>query len=452
MIDNITPKKIVSLLDKYIVGQKNAKKAIAIALRTRYRRAMVEGDIKEEIVPKNILMIGPTGVGKTEIARRIARITKAPFVKVEASKFTEVGYIGRDVESMVRDLARISYEMIKKEELEKVKEKAFCAAEDRILDILVPSLKKPKSIYDTPEEEERLSKTRDKFREKLQKGELDDKIIEITTSSNKNSGQFMPFMEVAAVPMDDLDSSLKDMLSSIVPSKKKTRKVTVKEAKNILKEEEAQKLIDKDKVKELAIQRASNDGIIFIDEIDKITGKGSSHGPDISREGVQRDLLPIVEGSSVNTRYGIIKTDHILFIAAGAFHQSKPSDMVPELQGRFPIRVELNALTKEDFVRILKEPKNALIKQYTALLKTEGINLKFLDSGIEKIAELAEVVNRETENIGARRLHTLLERLLEDIAFEAPDIEKKDIEIDDKYTEEKLLHVVKNKDLNRYIL
>ncbi len=450
-MNELTPKKIVELLDKYIVGQKDAKKAIAIALRTRYRRSMVDGDIKDEIVPKNILMIGPTGVGKTEIARRIAKITNAPFVKVEASKFTEVGYVGRDVESMVRDLARISYEMVKKEELNKVEDKAIKAAEDRILEILVPSIKKPKTIYDTPEEEERLTRTKEKFREKLKNGELDDKTIEITVSQQKNQ-QFMPFIEVAAAPIDELDSNLKDMLDNIIPSKKKTRKVTVKEAKNILKEEEAQKLIDKEKVKEKAIERASNYGIIFIDEIDKVVGKSAGSGPDVSREGVQRDLLPIVEGSSVNTRYGTIKTDHILFIAAGAFHQSKPSDMIPELQGRFPIRVELQPLKKDEFVRILKEPKNALIKQYRALLSVDGVELVCEDSGIEKLAELAEKINQETENIGARRLHTLLERLLDDISFEAPDIDEKTVKIDDKYVENKISDIADDKDLSRYIL
>ncbi len=450
MEDKLTPKKIVELLDKYIVGQNEAKKAIAIALRTRYRRHKVQSDIKEEIMPKNILMIGPTGVGKTEIARRIAKITNAPFVKVEASKFTEVGYVGRDVESIIRDLARISYEMVKQEELKKVEDKAKKEAEERVLDILVPPIKK-RSIYDT-EEEERIQRTREKFREKLKNGELDNKVIEITINPQRND-QFMPFIEVAAAPIDELDSSLRDMLDNILPGRKKTRKVTVKEALRIFQEEEAQKLIDKDKVKEKAIEKASNDGIVFIDEIDKIVTKsGSSHGPDVSREGVQRDLLPIVEGSTVNTRYGSIKTDHILFIAAGAFHQVKPSDMIPELQGRFPIRVELKPLTKEDFIRILKEPKNALIKQYKALLETEEINLEFTDDAIEKIAEIAEKINKETENIGARRLHTLLEKLLEDISFEAPDIESKDITIDANYVAEKLSDIVEDRDLSRYIL
>ncbi|AEA33427.1 ATP-dependent protease ATPase subunit HslU [Hippea maritima] len=450
MEHKLTPKKIVELLDKYIVGQKEAKKAIAIALRTRYRRHKVSGDIKEEIMPKNILMIGPTGVGKTEIARRIAKITNAPFVKVEASKFTEVGYVGRDVESIIRDLARISYEMVKQQELKKVEDKAEKEAEERVLDILVPPVKK-RSIYDT-EEEERVSRTREKFREKLKSGELNEKIIEITINPQKPE-QMVPFIEVAAAPIDELDSNLKDMLDNLLPGRKKTRKVTVKEALKILKDEEAQKLIDKDKVKEKAIEKASNDGIVFIDEIDKIISKSSStSGPDVSREGVQRDLLPIVEGSSVNTRYGIIKTDHILFIAAGAFHQVKPSDMIPELQGRFPIRVELRPLTKGDFIRILREPKNALIKQYKALLETEGIEIKFSDDAIEKIAEIAEKINKETENIGARRLHTLLEKLLEDISFEAPDIEPKEITIDAKYVGEKLSSIVEDRDLSRYIL
>jgi len=450
MEDKLTPKKIVDLLDKYIVGQAEAKKAIAIALRTRYRRHNVTGDIKDEIMPKNILMIGPTGVGKTEIARRIAKITNAPFVKVEASKFTEVGYVGRDVESIIRDLARISYEMVRQEELKKVEDKAKKEAEERLLDILVPPIKK-RSIYDT-EEEERIQKTREKFREKLRKGELDDKIVEITINPQRNE-QVMPFIEVAAAPIDELDSSLRDMLDNILPGRKKTRKVPVKEALRIFQDEEAQKLIDKDKVKEKAIEKASNDGIVFIDEIDKIVTKsGSSHGPDVSREGVQRDLLPIVEGSTVNTRYGSIKTDHILFIAAGAFHQAKPSDMIPELQGRFPIRVELQPLKKEEFIRILKEPKNALIKQYKALLETEGVKIEFSDDAIEKIAEIAEKINKETENIGARRLHTLLEKLLEEISFEAPDIEEKEITIDFKYVESKLSDIVEDRDLSRYIL
>ncbi len=450
MENKLTPKKIVELLDKYIVGQSEAKKAIAVALRTRYRRHKVEGDIKEEIMPKNILMIGPTGVGKTEIARRIAKITNAPFVKVEASKFTEVGYVGRDVESIIRDLARISYEMVKQEELKKVEDKAKKEAEERVLDVLVPPIKK-RSIYDT-EDEERIKRTREKFREKMKNGELDEKIIEITINPQRGE-QLVPFIEVAAAPIDELDSNLKDMLDNIMPNKKKTRKVTVKEALRIFQEEEAQKLIDKDKVKEKAIEKASNDGIVFLDEIDKIVTKtGSSQSPDVSREGVQRDLLPIVEGSTVNTRYGSIKTDHILFIAAGAFHQVKPSDMIPELQGRFPIRVELKPLTKEDFIRILKEPKNALIKQYRALLETEGIKLEFSENAIEKIAEIAEKINKETENIGARRLHTLLEKLLEDISFEAPDIENKDITIDANYVKDNLSDIVEDRDLSRYIL
>ena len=448
---DLTPKKIVQLLDKYIIGQSEAKKSIAIALRMRYRRNMVTDEIKEEITPKNILMIGPTGVGKTELARRISKIAKAPFVKVEASKFTEVGYVGRDVESMIRDLARVSYDMVREEEIEKVQDKAEKAAKERILEILVPSLKKAKTIYDTPEENDKLTKTKNKFRLKLQNGELDDKTIEITISE-KRSGQFMPFMEVAAAPIDELDLNLKDMLSNIMPGKKKTRKVSIKEAKRILQDEEAQKLIDKNKINEQAIERAAKDGIIFIDEIDKVAGKTYGSGADISREGVQRDLLPIVEGSSINTRYGTIKTDHILFIAAGAFHESKPSDLIPELQGRFPIRVELSALLKEDFIKILEEPKNALIKQYQALLGTEEISLKFSDDAIEKIAEFAEKVNEKTENIGARRLHTILEKLLEDISFEAPDIENKKILIDSKYVENKLSDIIEDRDLSKYIL
>ncbi len=452
----LTPREIVKFLDKYIIGQDEAKKAVAVALRTRYRRSKVQEDIREEITPKNILMIGPTGVGKTELARRMAKIVNAPFIKVEASKFTEVGYVGRDVESMIRDLVRVSYEMVKSEELAKVESKAEKLAEERIIEALIPPVNKGEYIYEQDdltklEHEERLKKTREKFRDKLRKGDLDNKIIEIEINKGQQES-FMPFIEVAAAPIEDIDSSLKDMLNNLMPGRKKKRKVTIREAKKLLKEEEAQKLIDQERVKEKAVYKAENYGIVFIDEIDKIAGKTSGSGPDISREGVQRDLLPIVEGSSVNTRYGTVKTDHILFIAAGAFHESKPSDLIPELQGRFPIRVELNALSKDDFVKILTEPKNALIKQYQALLAADGIEIDFTQKAIERIAEIGEAVNKKTENIGARRLHTLMEKLLEDISFEAPDIPQKQITIDKYYVDKKLKNIAEDKDLSKYIL
>lgn len=448
----LTPKKIVEFLDKYIVGQAQAKKAIAIALRSRYRRSKLPDDIKEDVIPKNILMIGPTGVGKTEIAKRVAKIVNAPFVKVEATKFTEIGYVGRDVESIIRDLASVGYETAKTQELEKVYSQAEKIAMSRILDILVPPIKKKISIYEeNHEEEEGIKKTREKFREKLEKGEFDDKIIEITIEEKDLSMQ-IPFIEISQPMMEDFDSNLKNLLSNMLPSKKKTKKVTIKEAKEILKEEEAYNLIDKEKVKEIARELVSNMGIVFIDEIDKIAGKTAGGGPDISREGVQRDLLPIIEGSAINTKIGVIKTDHILFIAAGAFHQTKPSDLIPELQGRFPIRVELQALTKDDFFKILTQPKNALINQYIELLKTEGVNLTFTNEAIKKIAELAEYFNEKNENIGARRLHTLIEKVLEDILFEAPDIQKKDVVVDDEYVMQKVADVVENLDLSKYIL
>ncbi len=451
-LKELTPKKIVEFLDKYIVGQSQAKKAIAIALRSRYRRSKLSDDIKEDVAPKNILMIGPTGVGKTEIAKRVAKIVNAPFIKVEATKFTEIGYVGRDVESIIRDLTSVGYEMAKAEELEKVDSQAEKIALSRILDILVPPVKKKISIYEeNKDEEEGIKKTREKFREKLEKGEFDDKIIEITVEE-KDLGMQIPFIEISQPMMEDFDSNLKSLLSNMLPSKKKVKKVTIKEAKKIFKEEEAQNLIDKEKVKEIARELVTNMGIVFIDEIDKIAGKTAGGGPDISREGVQRDLLPIIEGSSVNTKIGIIRTDHILFISAGAFHQTKPSDLIPELQGRFPIRVELQALTKDDFYKILTQPRNALIKQYIELLKTEGINLMFTDEAIQKIAELAEYFNEKNENIGARRLHTLIEKVLEDVLFEAPDVQSTDISIDDKYVVQKVANIVENLDLSRYIL
>ncbi|MCD6223588.1 MAG: ATP-dependent protease ATPase subunit HslU [Deltaproteobacteria bacterium] len=446
---NFTPQEIVQYLNKYIIGQDKAKRAIAIALRTHYRRGLLPSEIKEEVTPKNILMIGPTGVGKTEIARRIARLANAPFVKVEASKFTEVGYVGRDVESMVRDLVRVSMEMVKKEEFKKVESSAQQAAEERILDALIPPVESG-HFQEDYSAREKIKETREKFRKKLHKGELDKRTIEIDV--NESLSTSIPMVEIFAPNLEDLDANIKDMLGSVLPRRKKKKKVRVEVAKRLLKEEEAQRLVDNDKVTEEAKRRAEQRGIIFIDEIDKIAGKTAGSGPDISREGVQRDILPIVEGSTVNTRHGTVHTDHILFIAAGSFHAVKPSDLIPELQGRFPIRVELGSLKKEDFVKILTEPENALIKQYVELLKTEGIKLSFKKDAIEKIAELAVEVNDKTENIGARRLHTILEKLLEDISFDAPSTGKKDIIINSQYVENKLSDIVEDKDLSKYIL
>jgi len=443
--EELTPKQIVAELDKYIVGQKEAKKAVAIALRNRWRRSKLPEELRDEVIPKNILMIGPTGVGKTEIARRLANLVGAPFIKVEATKFTEVGYVGRDVESIIRELAEASFKMVKAEKMEEVQEKAKKLAEEKILDYLIPRKVKRYGTFETFEEEE--SPAREKFREMLRKGELDDRVIEIEVEEKPTvvGGVIAPGME-------DLENQLKDLFSNLAPTKRKRRKTTVKEAKKILQQQEAEKLIDMDEVASEAVYRAENYGIVFIDEIDKVAGKQSGSGPDVSREGVQRDLLPIVEGTTVSTKYGPVKTDHILFIAAGAFHLSKPSDLIPELQGRFPIRVELQALTKEDFVKILTQPKNALIKQYKALMETEGVELEFTDEAIETIAEIAEEVNEKTENIGARRLHTILERIMEDFSFEAPDLKGQHIIIDENLVRTKLKDIVQNEDLTRYIL
>jgi len=448
-VKDFTPREIVQYLDKYIVGQDEAKKAIAIALRTHYRRQLLSPEIKEEVTPKNILMIGPTGTGKTEIARRIAKLVNAPFVKVEASKFTEVGYVGRDVESMVRDLARVGMEMVRKEEFKRVEKEAEQAAEERILDALIPPLETDAS--QGVGEREKIRNTREKFRDKLRKGELDEKTVEIYVNSSPSTGP-IPMVEIFTPNLEELDANIKDMLGNFFPKRKKKKKVKVKVAREILKEEEAQRLVDNDKILEEAKRRVEERGIIFIDEIDKIAGKTGGAGPDISREGVQRDILPIVEGSVVNTRCGAVHTDHILFIAAGSFHQAKPSDLIPELQGRFPIRVELKPLKKEDFVRILTEPENALIKQYVELLKVDGVRLSFKEDAIEKIAEFAAEVNEKSENIGARRLHTILEKLLEDISFNTPSSGKKDIVIDAQYVEKKLSNIVDNRDLSKYIL
>jgi ATP-dependent HslUV protease ATP-binding subunit HslU len=461
----LTPRQIVEELDKYIIGQYEAKRNVAIALRNRWRRMNVKSEIRGEIIPNNILMIGATGVGKTEIARRLAKIADAPFVKVEASKFTEVGYVGRDVESMVRDLVEQSVNLVKARKKEEVKEKAAVVVEDIILDALIPPLKVQGSkhttaspgTYDpngTPVSDEELNeRTRSLFREKIRKGELEERKIDISIKGSNGPNIGM----VGAGMMDEVSMmNLQEMLSGMIPKKNKKRKVTVAEARRILLEEEAAKLIDMDEVKEEAIQRAEDAGIIFIDEIDKIASgsKKGGGGPDVSREGVQRDLLPIVEGSTVNTKYGVIKTDHILFVAAGAFHISKPSDLIPELQGRFPIRVELNNLTKEDFIRILKEPKNALTKQYQALFEAEDVSVVFTDDAMDEIANVAFTINAEVENIGARRLHTVMSKLLNELLFDVPDkiTATSSISIDATLVREKLSGFVKNKDLSEYIL
>lgn len=457
----LTPRQIVAELDKYIIGQHNAKKNVAIALRNRWRRMNTPEEMQQEIVPNNILMIGATGVGKTEIARRLAKIADAPFTKVEASKFTEVGYVGRDVESMVRDLVEQSINMVRSSKKEAVRQKAEQAVEEVILDALIPPVKKPQASstnftgFATPvptEDEELNEKTREKFREKIQKGELDERKIEINIQQNSgtNVGMIGPGIDEVAM------MNLQEMISGMMPKKNKKRKVTIAEARKILLEEEISKLIDMDEVKEEALRRAENTGIIFIDEIDKIaSGRGNGKsGPDVSREGVQRDLLPIVEGSSVNTKYGVVKTDHILFVAAGAFHVSKPSDLIPELQGRFPIRVELNSLTKDDFYQILREPKNALTKQYIALMKAESVELTFQDDALEKIAEMAFHINSEVENIGARRLHTVMSHLLNEFLFDVPDaIEANSkIVVNAQMVEDRLKDLVQNRDLSQYIL
>lgn len=446
-MDNLTPRKIVEELDKYIIGQHKAKKAVAIALRNRWRRLRLSPELKDEVLPKNIIMIGPTGVGKTEIARRLSRLANAAFVKVEASKFTEVGYVGRDVESMIRDLTEISLSMVKSEHVEKVQERAKGLAEERLLDLLLPQPRIAKGAGPEEEEREKHKETRERLRAQLRDGKLDNRYVDIEVRE-----KIMPFGVVSNVGLEDLEINLKEMLGNFLPEKSKRKKVKVPEALNILLQEEASKLIDMDKVTKEAIERVEQSGIVFIDEIDKIASKGHAYGPDVSREGVQRDLLPIVEGSTVTTKHGPVKTEHILFIAAGAFHMTKPSDLIPELQGRFPIRVELDALGKDEFVRILTEPYNALIKQYTALLFTEEVTLNFTKDAIDEIAGIAAHVNEKTENIGARRLHTVLEKLLEDISFEAPEKKNGKLLVDKKYVNEKLNEIVKDEDLSRYIL
>jgi len=456
---NLTPKEIVRELDKYIIGQNDAKRAVAIALRNRWRRQNVPQELMDEISPKNIIMIGPTGVGKTEIARRLAKIDHSPFLKIEASKFTEVGYVGRDVESMIRDLVELSVNMTKQEEKEKVMSRAREISEERILDILLPPRPPDRKDRNGSPEQALIehsdsgvqsSATRDKLRRMLREGKLDDRYVEIEVAESSSQ---MPMIEIfTSSGVEDMGLNLKEMLGNIFPQKKKIRRLKVPEAMEIIVQEEAQRLVDLDKVTKTAIERVEQSGIIFLDEIDKIVGSDSSYGPDVSREGVQRDLLPIVEGSTVNTKYGMVRTDHILFIAAGAFSSTKPSDLIPELQGRFPIRVELDSLTRDDFVRILTEPNNALVRQYVEMMSTESVQIVFTPEAISEIADVAALVNERTENIGARRLYTVMETLLDEISFEAPDLKGKEIVIDAAYVRDKLNDIIEDEDLTRYIL
>jgi len=457
-LDELTPREIVAELDKYVIGQKDAKRAVAIALRNRTRRQKLPPDLAEEIIPKNIIMIGPTGIGKTEIARRLAKLANSPFLKVEASKFTEVGYVGRDVESMVRDLVEIAIDNVREEKLEDIADKAELNAEERLLDILLPpSPPRPEPASTTAGGvvidggtalTESSSRTREKLRQQLREGKLDDRMVEIDVRERN----FPSFEILTNQGVEEMDVNIKDMLPNIFGQRTKKRKMKVNEAFEYLIQEEEQRLIDMDQVTRTAIDRVENSGIVFLDEIDKIAGREGGHGPDVSREGVQRDILPIVEGTTVNTRYGMVRTDHILFIAAGAFHVSKPSDLIPELQGRFPIRVELQSLTMEDFVRILTEPKSSLVKQYTALLETEGVKLEFTPESLEEIARFAFRVNESTENIGARRLHTIMERVLDELSFDAPEKKGQQVTVDGDYVRKMLTDIVKDQDLSRYIL
>jgi ATP-dependent HslUV protease ATP-binding subunit HslU len=466
-LDELTPREIVRELDKYVVGQNQAKRAVAIALRNRMRRQKLSAELAEEVIPKNIIMIGPTGVGKTEIARRLAKLANSPFMKVEASKFTEVGYVGRDVESMIRDLVEIAIDMVREEKLEDVADKAELNAEERLLDLLLPAMPTPVQMRPAAQDPQQIgfnlgmgiggepllagepgSRTREKFRQQLREGKLDERIVELDVREKS-----MPAFEIITNQgVEEMDVNMKDMLPNIFGQRTKKRKMKVSEAFEYLIQEEEQRLIDMDQVTRIAVERVENSGIIFLDEIDKIAGREGGHGPDVSREGVQRDILPIVEGTTVNTRYGMVRTDHILFIAAGAFHVSKPSDLIPELQGRFPIRVELQSLTVEDFIKILTEPKSSLTKQYIALLDTEGLKLEFTTEALAEVANFAFRVNEGTENIGARRLHTIMERVLDEISFEAPDMKEKNVTIDADYVRKTLTDIVKDQDLSRYIL
>jgi len=443
----LTPREIVAELDKYIIGQSAAKKAVAIALRNRYRRRRVPADLADEITPKNILMIGPTGVGKTEISRRLAKLTYSPFLKIEASKFTEVGYVGRDVESIVRDLARIAVDMIRQEKIEEIRDKAQSNVEEKILDLLVPPPRKREGSL--PEEEyQNLFETRERFRQQLRAGQLEDRTVEVEVKERSAA----PMEIFSNSGMEDIGIQIQEILPGFMGGKTKKRKVKVGEAREIIQDEEEKRLVDMDLVSRLAIERVEHSGIVFLDELDKIAGREGGHGPEVSREGVQRDLLPIVEGTTVHTRYGLVRTDHVLFIGAGAFNVAKPSDLIPELQGRFPIRVELTSLNKNDFVRILTEPENALLKQYAALLATEGVRVDFTPDAIDEIAQVAENVNREAEDIGARRLHTVMEKVTEEISFQAPDIGAKSFVIDRLYVQAQLKDILTDQDLRRFIL
>jgi ATP-dependent HslUV protease ATP-binding subunit HslU len=445
--EELTPQEIVAELDKYIIGQKAAKKAVAIALRNRYRRRRVPSELADEIAPKNILMIGPTGVGKTEISRRLAKLTASPFLKIEASKFTEVGYVGRDVESIVRDLVRMGADMVKQEKMEEVQEKAVANVEEKLLDLLLPPLRRRDNSV-SEEEYQRFNETREKLRKQLRDGALEERMVEIEVKEKMAP----PFEIFSNQGVEEIGIQIQEIIPGFLGGKAKKRKMKIQEAREFLLDEEQRRLIDMDQVARLAIERVEHSGMVFLDEMDKIAGRESGHGPEVSREGVQRDLLPIVEGTTVNTRYGLVKTDHVLFIGAGAFNVAKPADLIPELQGRFPIRVELTSLNKEDFVRILTEPENALIKQYIALLETEGVRIEFTPDAIDEIAQIAEEVNRDSEDIGARRLHTVMEKVMEEISFKAPNIKQKNIVIDKKYVQGQLQEIMKDQDLRRFIL
>jgi len=444
----LTPREIVAELDKYIIGQKAAKKAVAIALRNRFRRRKLPPDLADEIAPKNILMIGPTGVGKTEISRRLAKLTSSPFLKIEASKFTEVGYVGRDVESLIRDLVRISVDMVKQEKVAEIVEKARANAEEKLLDVLLPPPRRPDGSAGEDEEETRFRETREKLRAQLRAGQLDDRTVELEVKEKTTP----PVEVVSNSGVEEIGFQIQELLPGFLGGRTKRRRMKVKEAREIILEEEEKRLVDMDQVSRLAVERVEQSGIIFLDEVDKIAGRESGHGPDVSREGVQRDLLPIIEGTTVNTRFGLVRTDHILFIGAGAFHVTKPSDLIPELQGRFPIRVELTPLGKEDFVRILTEPENALIRQYEALLSTEGVRVDFTPDAVDEIADIAEKVNADAENIGARRLHTVVEKVMEDISFAAPDVAEKSLRVDRDYVQDHLKDILVSQDLRRFIL